>query len=362
MFASCACMLAALCYVTFRADAKVPRVARALVLGVLYILVSTSMIESNKWLMSAEHFPYPFVLAASHMLASTVLANGLRLACPSCFPALQHLKVTPRLCARFALIAVPFVTSIACGNSAYKYLSVSFLQIMKQSNIVTIYALSLLAGLEAPRRCSLWLLLLVLAGASLAVEGELHFQARGFLLQAASSLSEAAKVVAQSVLMAGEHRLDALTMVLFMAPACLLADLAPLALLEGPRAAEILQRLHGLWPLILGNAAMAFALNAIVAQCIKELSAVGFLLCGILKDILIIGASAWLLGESLSPLQLVGFSLALAGVALYSLYKQHADAFEDDGLFAGFSRIAARACEKRAGDIGKATGGNPAAR
>jgi drug/metabolite transporter (DMT)-like permease len=311
-------------------------------LGLIYVCVSACMIESNKWLMREGHFPYPMTLTMNHMTMSLVLANLLRLVRPSAFPAMRDLEVTPWFCMKFLPIGAAFALSIVCGNGAYQYLSVSFLQIMKQCNVVLIYTLSVICGLEALRRCSVVLLLFTLCGTLLAVHGELHFQLIGFVLQVVSSLTEASKVIIQSLLMSGSSRLDPMTMVLFMAPACLLANVIPFAILEGPHIAEIAVQFKLFLPFILVNASMAFLLNLLVATCIKELSAVGYLLCGIVKDVTIIVSSAWFLGESLAPQQVVGFSVALSGVALYSLYKQNKDCFEEDLLLPGFAKVAQR--------------------
>eukprot|EP00929_Paragymnodinium_shiwhaense_P070995 TRINITY_DN3606_c1_g1_i1.p1 TRINITY_DN3606_c1_g1~~TRINITY_DN3606_c1_g1_i1.p1 ORF type:complete len:509 (+),score=133.48 TRINITY_DN3606_c1_g1_i1:52-1578(+) len=323
------------------AGGKVAAASRALELAGIYILVSASMIESNKWLMQEEHFPYPLCLTAIHMFMSTILANCLRLARPDFFPAVENIKVTPMYLLKFLQIGVPFAVSLVCGNWAYKYLSVSFLQIMKQSNVVTIYFMCVVAGLEELRRCNVLLLIIVIFGAGMAVQGEMHFLLVGFLLQAASSLSEATKVILQSMLMSGSEKLDSLSMVLVMAPACFLANLVPLIVLEGGNIGAILPRLQALWPILLVNGCCAFSLNVIVAQCIKQLSAVGYLLAGICKDIVIIVSSAWLLGEALTRQQQVGFSIALGGVGLYSLYKQNKSCFEDDNLLAGFRKLLA---------------------
>jgi len=307
-------------------------------------VVSAVMIQCNRWLMQPGRFPFPFTLTFAHMVSSCLLSNVLRLVWPTLFPALEGLEVTPLFCLKFLPIGVPFALSVVCGNWAYEYLSVSFLQVMKQTNIVTIYVFSAIAGLEAIRRCSVILLLGILAGAIMVVKGEMHFVLVGFLLQVASSLCEATKVVVQSVLMSGQAKLDPLTMVLFMAPACLLANLAPWAYMEGPKLMEITARLHELWPILLVSMMLAFVLNVVVAQCIKELSAVGFLLCGIVKDSCIILTSAWLLDESLAGLQRLGVAVALAGVALYSLYKQNMPCFEEDDLVRGFGKVFRRLC------------------
>jgi len=298
------------------------------------------MIESNKWLMLPGHFPYPLTLTTNHMFTSLVLANCLRLIYPSAFPALQQIEVTRWFCLKFVPIGAAFALSIVCGNAAYQYLSVSFLQIMKQCNIVTIYTLSVLCGLEALRRCSVILLFGTLCGTMLAIHGELHFKLVGFLLQVVSSLSEATKVVIQGVLMSGSLKLDPMTLVLFMAPACLLANLTPFLFFEGPRISEISAQFVAFLPLILVNATLAFFLNLLVAQCIKQLSPVGFLLCGIVKDVCIIVSSSWFLGESLSVQEVIGFTVALSGVASYSLYKQNQGFFKDDLLLPGFMKVA----------------------
>jgi hypothetical protein len=295
--------------------------------------------------MLPGHFPYPLTLTTNHMLTSWLLANLLRVGCPSAFPALQKIEVTWWFCLKFVPIGVAFALAIVCGNAAYQYLSVSFLQMMKQSNIVVIYTLSVLAGLEALRRCSVVLLLGTLCGTMIAIHGELHFLLAGFLLQLVSTLSEAVKVITQGILMSGSYKLDPMTMVLFMAPSCLLANAIPFILHEGPRIDEIFGQFKMHLPFILTNACLAFVLNLIVAQCIKQLSPVGYLLCGIVKDVCIIVSSTWLLGDSLTTQQVVGFSIALTGVATYSLYKQNQDCFADDSL-RGFVKVAQRFCQQ----------------
>merc|ERR1719335_272480 len=106
-----------------------------------------------------------------------------------------------------------------------------------------------------------------------------------------------------------------MTMVLFMAPACLLAITGPLLFVDGARISEVWVHFSAHMPFILGNASLAFGLNVIVAQCIKQLSPVGYLLCGIVKDVCIVVSSSIFLGESLTEQQIVGFTVALSGVA-----------------------------------------------
>eukprot|EP00415_Alexandrium_ostenfeldii_P004998 UN4998 len=107
-----------------------------------------------------------------------------------------------------------------------------------------------------------------------------------------------------------------------------------------------------MWPLVLGNMVLAFILNIAVAQCIREVSAVGYLLCGVVKDNCVILTSTIFLGESLSHMQQAGFTIALTGVVLYSLYKQNLDCFKDDNLYDGFRSVCIRLMygDSKAGD------------
>jgi len=313
-------------------------VLRAAGLGVFYIALSTTMIESNKWLMHSSRFPYPFTLTAMHMSMSFKLANIVRFFHPQAFPAFETLQITKGYCLKFLALGVPFACSIVCGNWAYKYVSVAFLQIMKESNIVTIFFFSVLAGIEVFRGHAVALLGLIFFGAAMGVHGEMHFVWMGFLLQVCSSFSECAKIIVQSFLMSGESKLDPMSLVFFMAPACFLSVLGPLYYFEGHELGEIGGRVRELWPYLTVNASLAFVLNATVAQCIKQLSSIGFLLCGIVKDIAIIIVSTWYMGESLTHLQQLGFTMALSGVASYTLYKQNLECF-DEGLRQGFYQV-----------------------
>jgi len=291
-------------------------------------------------LMLPGHFQFPMMLIMNHMMASWIFTSGLRLCCPSAFPALEHIEVNWTFRLKFLALGAMFCASIVFAIEAYNYLSLSLLQVIKHSNIVIIYALSVLCGLEAFKRCSVMILAGILLGVLMAVQGEVHFQLFGFLFQMAGCLAEAGKVVSQGLLMRGSAKLDALTLVLFMAPACLLANLLPFSVWEAHRAPEILAQFLLHYPMILANMSLAVALNVMIAVCIKHFSPVGYLVMGILKDIVIVSTSSIFLGESLTVQQICGFSIALSGVAAYSLYKQNIDFFVEDQLTTGFARVA----------------------
>lgn len=314
-------------------------VVTGLCLAFTYNVLSACMIETNKWLMLEEHYPFPVMLTLHHMIAATVFTNCLRLFYPAAFPALQKLDVSWSFLAKFVPLGCMFASSIVCSNAAYQYLSVPLLQIMKQCNIVVIYTLSVFCGLDSLTRCSIVLLLVILAGTTMAVAGEIHFNIIGFILQLGSSWSEAGKVVTQGLLMAGSTKLDPLTLVFFMAPASLLANIVPFCVMEGPQAAQIITQFSAHFPVIFLNASTAVALNVVVAMCIRYFSPTGYLVMGLIKDIVIISTSPLFLGETLTPQQVCGLLIGLCGVGAYSLYRQNINFFVEDHLITGFARL-----------------------
>mmetsp|Transcript_67029 Transcript_67029/g.146188 ORF Transcript_67029/g.146188 Transcript_67029/m.146188 type:complete len:136 (+) Transcript_67029:2-409(+) len=75
------------------------------------------------------------------------------------------------------------------------------------------------------------------------------------------------------------------------------------------------------WHYLLPNALLAYALNLIIAVVLKNCSTMGFILAGMVKDILIVVVSSQLFGDPVSSLQYVGFSITLAGCGAWSLLK-----------------------------------------
>lgn len=107
-----------------------------------------------------------------------------------CFQALADamctLQVNRKFLGSFLIIGFAFAGSLILGNLAYKYNSVAFIQMIKQSNIVVIFCVSVAVGIEKPKVSAAQILLVVLMGASLSAYGELNFSALGIGVQLGS--------------------------------------------------------------------------------------------------------------------------------------------------------------------------------
>jgi len=163
------------------------------------------------------------------------------------------------------------------------------------------------------------ILSIVVAGCSLCAHGEVNFVWAGFLLQITSQMAECSKNLIGEMVMSGAGlKLDVLTFVLFQAPCSLLPLLISVALSWD---LEIWFAFKAHWPVIFLNALNAFALNLIIATTLKRLSAVAFVIIGIVKDSVIVATSSLVFGDHISAQQQVGFAVIMTGIACWSHLK-----------------------------------------
>jgi len=296
---------------------EVARLMRAFALCVLYIVLSAGLIQFNKQLINPARFPHAMLLTTFHMGFTFLLCNLLYLVCPSMFPTMETTAGKRlQLLKWFFPLGVLFAVGLYCSNQAYLYCSASFLQFMKEANVVIVYGMSCGCGLNTWTRAKVVNLIWIIIGASIAVTGEVHFLWTGFILQAISQVGECSKNVLGDWLMNGSAlKLDPLTYTMFMAPMCFMV------LVIGnffTWNSSVLPDLAKYWPILIPNALLAFSMNVTISILIKEASAISFIMSGLVKDVLIVLVSAGVFHESVVRQQYVGFVICLSGVFFWS--------------------------------------------
>merc|ERR1719499_2271233 len=166
-------------------------------------------------------------------------------------------------------------------------------------------------------RLRLTLIIWVIIGAAISVSGDLQFSLVGIAFQAVGRVAECIRMVLGEFVLQG-RKLDPLTYTAFVAPTCLVILLVGNALAWNP-AVITAAKMH--WHLLALNACVAFLLNVLVATVIKEISAVGFVLTGLTKDIVIVVLSCVMFMEPITHMQTLAFTVTLAGVGMWSLMK-----------------------------------------
>jgi len=300
--------------------ATVTKIITVVLLCVLYIGVSSLLIRFNKFLVEPHRFPFPATLSALHMACSLFFCSIFYLVRPSAFPGMVATEGKRLDLLRwFVPIGFTFAVSLFASNQAYLYANVTFLQFMKEANAIISFLISCAVGLQVMNRVRLANILWIVTFSAICVEGEVHFVWLGFVVQGISQLAECSRVVLGECVLSGSSlKLDPLTYNLFAAPSCL-AFLAVAHVFAWDQ--QIIPRAMQLWYLLLPNATLAFVLNLLVATVIKETSAVGFILTGVVKDIVLVVVSSLVFGETVTGQQAVGFTLVLAGILFWSFMK-----------------------------------------
>jgi len=317
------------------------------------IILSVGLINFNKWLMHSSRFPYAVPLVLIHMAVCSCVAVVLRLLAPSLFPSLtdgtQRCTIDRDFIFKGLLpIAIVFSGSLVLNNIAYAKLSLAFLQMIKETNIIWTYMLSLAFGLELFKLTSIKIIIVALIAMSLTIQGEMNFVLAGLFIQVSAILCDAIRVVLSAVLLSGK-KLDPLSYVLCVSPICgallgvvacglhlLPADYAPDGM-KMPSTAEV-----KFWaPWLLASALNAFCLNVSIAALIKHSGPMTYLMCQLLKDILAVTIGIVVLQETVTGVQAVGFTMLLSCIFLWSMSKTYPGAFEP-GLTSGVRFLLSR--------------------
>ena len=235
-------------------------------------------------------------------------------------PAVQDGRVTPKIFfERIVPVAVLFALSLALGNQAYLYLSVSFIQMLKAFTPVAVLIAGSALGIERPTVVQIGIVTSISLGVSITAVGELRFDMVGFLFQIGGIAAESARLVlADKVLK--DLKLDSLSAIYYIAPVSFATIAMGFVLFESSRfpwydAATI----HA--PVLLLNGIAAFALNIAIVLLISHTSALVLSLGGIFKDILLVLFSVMFFAAPVTPLQIFGYAIALASMNLYKDFK-----------------------------------------
>ena len=96
-----------------------------------WIIMSSSVILFNKWILHTLNFPYPIILTTWHLAFGTLMTQILART-TSLLDGRKKVKMTGRIYLRAIVpIGIFFSLSLICGNVTYLYLSVAFIQMLK---------------------------------------------------------------------------------------------------------------------------------------------------------------------------------------------------------------------------------------
>ncbi|WOK96794.1 putative sugar phosphate/phosphate translocator [Canna indica] len=293
----------------------------------IWIFLSFTVIVYNKYILDPKMYgwPFPISLTMIHMAFCSTLAILLvrvfRVVDPPSSPpmsrALYISSVVP--------IGALYSLSLWFSNSAYIYLSVSFIQMLKALMPVAVYSIGILFKKESFKSSFMLNMLSISFGVAIAAYGEAHFNTTGVSLQLGAVAFEATRLVLIQILLTSKGiSLNPITSLYYVAPCCFAFLLVPWSVVELPilRASTTPLRPD---LLIFGtNSFCAFALNLAVFLLVGKTSALTMNVAGVVKDWLLIAFSWSVIRDTVTTINLFGYGIAFLGVAYYNHVKLQA--------------------------------------
>ncbi|KAL5975319.1 hypothetical protein ACLOJK_031998 [Asimina triloba] len=287
----------------------------------IWIFLSFSVIVYNKYILDRKlyNWPFPISLTLIHMLFCTSLAFLLvhlfRIVDlpPSMTRAVYLSSVVP--------IGALYSLSLWLSNSAYIYLSVSFIQMLKALMPVAVYSISVAFHKDTFRSDTMTNMVSISLGVAIAAYGEASFDSWGVALQLGAVAFEATRLVLIQILLTSKGiNLNPITSLYYVAPCCMVFLFVPWVFVEFPTLRET--STFRLDFVVFGsNSLCAFALNLAVFLLIGKTSALTMNVAGVVKDWLLIAFSWSVIRDTVTTVNLLGYGVAFLGVAYYNHAK-----------------------------------------
>ncbi|CAI0415041.1 unnamed protein product [Linum tenue] len=289
----------------------------------IWIFLSFTVIVYNKYILDKKmyNWPYPISLTMIHMSFCASLAFVLI----KVFKVVEPVSMSREMYLSSVVpIGALYSLSLWLSNSAYIYLSVSFIQMLKALMPVAVYSIGVALKRESFKTDTMANMLSISVGVAIAAYGEARFDVWGVMLQLGAVAFEATRLVLIQILLTSKGiTLNPITSLYYVAPCCLVFLFIPWIFVEYPVLRET-SSFHFDFVVFGTNSFCAFALNLAVFLLVGKTSALTMNVAGVVKDWLLIAFSWSVIKDTVTPINLVGYGLAFLGVAYYNHAKLQA--------------------------------------
>ncbi|KAK2660816.1 hypothetical protein Ddye_007349 [Dipteronia dyeriana] len=318
----------------------------------IWIFLSFTVIVYNKYILDKKmyNWPFPISLTMIHMSFCATLAFVLI----KVFKVVEPVTMSRDLYLSSVVpIGALYSLSLWLSNSAYIYLSVSFIQMLKALMPVAVYSIGVLFKKDGFKSDTMINMLSISFGVAIAAYGEARFDSWGVMLQLGAVAFEATRLVMIQILLTSKGiTLNPITSLYYVAPCCFVFLLFPWFFVEMPILRES-SSFHFDFVIFGTNSLCAFALNLAVFLLVGKTSALTMNVAGVVKDWLLIAFSWSVIKDTVTPINLFGYGLAFLGVGYYNHSKLQAlKAKEAQKKIGQGDEETGKLLEEREGEVG----------
>lgn len=279
-------------------------------------------------LLTTWQFHYPFLLMVLHMSISTVFTQIL-VRTSSLLPGVTEGRVSIR---DYLFRIVPMASfnaiGLVLGNSAYKWISLSYIQMIKACTPIPLLILSIIVGSEKRSLALFVIVCTVSFGIILSSVGELHFSLIGFIIQFTAIISDSFRMIIMELFMK-DLKLDTLSLLYYSAPTTVVLISIGFYFIESTTFDYTILYDPQFCFVIFFNCCLAFTLNIAAIHLLSSTSAMVIGISGPLKDMMLVFISFVMFKDPITSIQLLGFSISLVGLYLYRAYKNNPNSVYD---------------------------------
>ncbi|KAJ7594679.1 triose phosphate transporter [Mycena floridula] len=295
-----------------------------------WFFFATILSVYNKWMFSEKYmnFPYPLLVTTLHVLVQFALAAFVRAVWPQWFRPARN-PTLPDYGKKAAPTAIATGLDIGLSNLSLKTISLSFYTMVKSSSLIFVLLFAFSFRLEQFSLRLIGVIVLIFAGVLLMVATETHFVLPGFLMVlSASALGGLRWALTQVLLKNKKMGMDNPAATIFwLSPAMALTLAVVGAILEQWHIAAVgaffSSPLQGFKTAFLLTAPGIIAFSMVLSEfyIIQRAGIVPMSIAGIAKEVTTITISAWIFGDRLTPLNVVGVAITVCGISLFTWHK-----------------------------------------
>lgn len=290
----------------------------------IWIFLSFTVIVFNKYILdkSMYNWPFPISLTMIHM----GFCSALAVAIVRVFKLVEPIEMSREMYISSIIpIGALYSLSLWFSNSAYVFLSVSFIQMLKALMPVAVYSIGVSLKKEAYKGETMANMLAISVGVAIAAYGEAKMNSWGVILQLGAVACEATRLVLIQILLTSKGiKLNPITSLYYVAPCCLVFLSIPWAFVEYPFLMNRVSSFELDYMTFGMSSACAFALNLAVFLLIGKTSALTMNVAGVVKDWLLIAFSWSVIKDEVTIINLIGYGLAFLAVCYYNHLKLQA--------------------------------------
>ncbi|KAF8633645.1 hypothetical protein AX15_001331 [Amanita polypyramis BW_CC] len=286
----------------------------------------------NKWMFSSQHFgfPAPLFVTTMHMFMQFLLAAAIRFLWPKHFR--PKVDPTPSDYGKKALpTAVTTSLDIGFSNLSLKMITLSFYTMCKSSSLIFVLLFAFLFRLEFFSWRLVAVIFLIFSGVILMVATETHFVLSGFILVISASALGGLRWSLTQVLLRDKMGFNNPASTIFWLAPAMGITLTIISLFVehwgelfkskffSTAGATMETSLYLVIPGVL-----AFCMVLSEFYIIQRTGVVPMSIAGIAKEVTTISISAWIFGDELTPLNIVGVGITVCGAKIVaSRLRQH---------------------------------------